>query len=119
MCRSLDLPAKVEFNKAAAPFREGIVEVTLPKVAAEGSTQPQSRLHKSSEVRKHLIRLTLYLCLTRTLYKSALRPLTSRRMMTPRRDFRCVRGLYDQSDCQSEGWLANSQAADRFADNGD
>lgn len=35
ICRSLDLPAEVEPNKTGATFREGKLEVTLPKVAAE------------------------------------------------------------------------------------
>ncbi len=35
ICRSLDLPSEVDPNKVAATFREGKLEVTLPKVAAE------------------------------------------------------------------------------------
>ena len=35
ICRSLDLAAEVDPNKVAATFRDGRLEVTLPKVAAE------------------------------------------------------------------------------------
>jgi HSP20 family molecular chaperone IbpA len=43
ICRRLDLPAEIEPGKVTATFRNGKLEVTLPKAAAGRKRQAASK----------------------------------------------------------------------------